>query len=245
VLYGAGATLLLPVSGYEAAVYELYPLDSARRPLLSDVTFERSGGSATGEQLRILSAGRHVHLLNPGTVASVTVDGKQADPVSLGISASDADRVLTNGGVHTAGARLDGEVTLQKGDVQSRFVVMLHPDTAFHGAAFPGLQLQVDGKTVKGTLQQQKGVWAVYSVLLADDAAAGKHRFSLELEKTAKVNGWSGHAEAWISTQYHPAARTVSITTRAPVTEPATLPGGYEQGALKKDVTLGGGDLRL
>ena len=245
VLYGAGATLSLPVSGYEAAVYELYPLDSARRPLLSDVTFERSGGSATGEQLQILSAGRHVHLLNPGTVASVTVDGKQTDPVSLGISASDADRVLTNGGVHTAGARLDGEVTLQKGDVQSRFVVMLHPDTAFHGAAFPGLQLQVDGKTVKGTLQQQKGVWAVYSVLLADDAAAGKHHFSLELEKTAKVNGWSGHAEAWISTQYHPAARTVSITTRAPMTEPATLPGGYEQGALKKDVTLGGGDLRL
>lgn len=245
VLYAAGATLSLPVSGYEAAVYELYPLDSATRPLLADVTFQRSPGSATDDDVQVLNAGSRVRILNPGKVASVTVDGHKADPEHLGLPASDSAMVLTSHKLHADGARLQADLSLATGDVQSRFIVMLHPDSAFQGAGFPKVRLQVDGKTVTATMQRQKGVWAVYSVMLGDKEAAGKHSFRLELETDAKVSHWTGRADAWISTQYHPQGRKVSITTRTPGQDALTLPGGYEPGALKKDVSLGGGRLRL
>ena len=244
-LYATGATVTLPVSSYESAVYEVYPLDSARRPLVAGVTFQRTGGAATGYGIKILQAGNQARILNPGEVTSVTVDGKQAAPTDLGLPASGISKVVTDKQVSVRGSSLDAGVDLAAGDVDSRFIVFLHPDSVSRGRVFPDAQLVVDGKAVKATVQQQKGVWAVYSYRLPNDQATGKHSFRLELKGSAGTATWKGRGDAWLSTQYKPHAETLSIISRAPVQKEVIPPGAFEDGALKKVVSLGGGNLQL
>ena len=75
-LYSTGATITLPLQGYEAAIYEVYPLQNASRPLLAGVTYEPTEETSHQYGMHILQAGSEVKLLNPGNVSSITLDGK-------------------------------------------------------------------------------------------------------------------------------------------------------------------------
>jgi phenylpropionate dioxygenase-like ring-hydroxylating dioxygenase large terminal subunit len=68
--YKAGETLMLPLGGYETAVYEMYPLAEAKEPLLAGVTFATLHRDAKSEEVLVQSAGKNAVLLNP-EIASV------------------------------------------------------------------------------------------------------------------------------------------------------------------------------
>lgn len=241
-LYGAGATLTLPLAPYEAAVYQVYPLDSATRPLLAGVTFQEDARKGSAYRMQVLEAGTQVRLLNPEGITSVTVDGRETAAVAPGIAATGAARVIGDKELHVSGSALEATVDLSRDDRSSRFEVLLRADSGFRGKPFPELSFQVDGKTVTPTVQQQKGLWTVCSFPLPE-GTTGRHRFRVALKGGGST--WQGTASAWLSTEYQPAAHEVSIGTAYPVQEGPMPPSPYEAGALHRDVSLGGGTLHL
>jgi hypothetical protein len=142
-------------------------------------------------------------------------------------------------------AELDAKLTLDKGDLQPRFVVFLHPDSTYKGKSFPDGKLLVDGKEVKATEQHQKGVWSAYSLVLTGDKVKDTHTFRFELNKNNNGDSWKGTADAWLIAQHEQPVQTISITTKEKIETAPMPPSPYQPGAIQKEMHLGSGVLNL
>ncbi len=239
-LYAAGATITLPLKGYESAIYEVYPLDSAHRPLLADVSFREIRAGGNNYQIDVLETGKEAGFLNPAAVASLKVDGQEIrQPLALDLRESETGDLGTH---HLNFTGNSVTATVQFGDdvLQPRFIVFLHPDSAYQGKTFPEGELVIDGKAVKSTRQQQKGVWSVYSYMLKGKAS-GSHTFSLELQQSDKVKQWEGHVEVWLIGQHKIEPVAVTVRTKNQVKAEPMPPSPYEKDAVGYQVKLGEG----
>lgn len=245
-LYAAGATVRLPLEGYETAVYEVFPLDAATRPLLAGATFN-AGEAAGSLNLAVLDHGSGVRILNPAAVSSVMVNGSAASADDISLPAVATEPVLRSKSLRFKGASLTSRLDLDATSVEMRFAVFLHPDTAFEGKAFPEATLTVDGKKVKPDAQSQKGVWGVYSFPLPEGKVAGRHSFVFQLSAAKKgTSGWAGRAEVWVIAQQKRAPTTVTLVPRQTAAKGGMRPmppSPYDAGALPVQVHLGDGRL--
>lgn len=245
-LYAAGATVSLPLGGYESAIYEIYPLDSARKPLIAGVTFQADSASGTKQyNMEVLQSGPTVRILNPGDVTGITIDGEKMSADNITVPEKVETPVLSDKNISFKGAGIQSELTFSSQTVQPRFVIFLHPDNDHKGKTLPEGTLSVDGKKVDATIQQEKGVWQVYSYVLPKDNVPGKHRFSFELNESGRSASWKGTADVWIITQQKQDGHTISVTTKQVVVERPSPPDPYEKGALKENINLGSGALSL
>ncbi|HEX5555875.1 MAG TPA: alpha-galactosidase [Chitinophagaceae bacterium] len=244
-LYAAGATVDLPLSGYETAIYEVYPLDSARGPLLAGATYSLQSQGGDHYDLHILQTGKTVRILNPAIVSGIKVGDSQMNADDLKLPGGNRPQALSSKNLSFHGDRLQSKLSFGKDVLHPRFVVFLHPDSAYKGKGLPEGKLLVDGKEVKATKQQQKGVWSVYSYPLPTGEAEGAHRFEFRLSGGHGATAWKGSADVWLMLQQRQPAQTVSITTKEPSPEKPMPPSPYETDAIKKDVHLGDGRLSL
>lgn len=245
-LYAAGATVDLLLDGYETAVYEVFPLDAATRPLLAGVTFtgKDAGGSLS---LAVLDHGSRVRILNPSAVSAVSVNGTPASADDITLPAAAATPVLRSKSLHFKGASLTSRLDLDASSTEARFVVFLHPD-AVKGKASPEATLTIDGKKVTPTVQSQKGVWSVYSFPLPQGQVTGRHSFVFTVSrgKHAGTSAWKGRADVWVIAQQKRGATTVTLAPRQGAAKGAMRPmppSPYDAGALPVQVHLGGGRL--
>src|SRR5699024_181599 len=243
-LYAAGASISLPLSGYESAIYEVYPVDAVDRPLLAGVTFKEHENQGNSYQIDILKPKGNIHLLNPQSVTSVKVNGEERTPLDLKIPLINRKRF------HQFSTNFNGDnlkVKLNFGDEMRlpRFVVMLHPDSAYQGEAFPKGVLTLDGKSVKPTVQKQDGVWSVYSYQLDDKNVSGKHTFNFDIERNKETNEWEGVADIWLVSQKKVQPISVSMTTKNKIDEESMPPSPYEKDAVGIQVKLGEGAISL
>lgn len=63
-LYAEGATLSVDLGAYETAVYKVYPLSKASRPLITDMIFEEDF-SGENMELAVIASGENPGILNP------------------------------------------------------------------------------------------------------------------------------------------------------------------------------------
>ncbi len=243
-LYAAGATVTLPLKGYESAIYEVYPVDSARRPLLAGVTFKEHENKGNAYQIDILKPIGNIHLLNPQRVTSVKVNGEERTPLDLKIP------LLNRKRFHHFTTSFNGDnlkVKLKFGDEIKlpRLVVMLHPDSIYRGEALPKGALALDGESVKPTIQEQDGVWSVYSYQLDDKNVSGKHVFNFDIERNGETNEWKGMVEVWLVSQKKIQPISVSMTTKNKIDEQSMPPSPYEKDAVSMQVKLGEGAISL
>ncbi|TAN13494.1 MAG: hypothetical protein EPN37_13525 [Chitinophagaceae bacterium] len=244
-LYSAGATIDLPLEGYESAIYEVYPLDSAKKPLLAGVTFEVKSAEGNHTEINVLKAGKEVKLLNPRFVNAVSMDGSNQPLNNLSISNRDNEKILDSKQLSLNGSAINSELDFSKDVITPRFVVFLHPDSAYQGKPFPEGKLVVDGREVKATRQEQNGVWSDYSFMLPEDKSAGKHTFQFIISPNSKVTNWSGKADVWLITQQRQDVQSVRITTKESIKRIPMPPSPFYNHAIKKVMELGNGNISL
>ena len=142
------------------------------------------------------------------------------------------------------GSVMDARLNLDKDDLQPRFVVFLHPDTAYRSKSVPEGKLLVDGREVNATMQTQKGMWSAYSFVLTGDKN-GSHTFRFELDKNNDVGAWKGSADIWLIAQRKQQVQTISITTKEKIENAPMPPSPYEPDAIQKEIRLGSGELNF
>ncbi len=241
-LYSAGATITLPLKGYEAAVYEVYPLKDAKRPLLAGADFEVTKNEGNSYSLNLLNSTDEVKFLNPSIVFNVKVGNNDVSVDRLNLSSNPFKEGIKNLQNDFDKNVVKTSVTLDAGNVSARYIVFLKPDSLFSGKDFPEFILSVDGKKIQPTIQQQKGSWATCSYQVTGE---GKHDFRLELIPTDKTKKWNGEANVWLSSQQKQRGKEIEITTNETIVIPSMPPSPYEKGALMQNVFAGKGQISL
>ncbi|MEO8821865.1 MAG: hypothetical protein ABI374_13535, partial [Ginsengibacter sp.] len=241
-LYAAGATITLPLQGYEAAIYEVYPLKSAKRPLLAGADFEVTKKEDRHYTMHLLDNGSDVKFLNPSMIESVKINNKEENINRLNVRTSEEKQPLTDLQNNFRNGEIKTDLTLPNNMVSARYVVFLKTDTSFNGKNFPEIVLNVDGKKVKPTIQQQQGSWATYSFKTTE---TGKHNFELKLNQSDKVKNWKGEANVWLIVEQKKAGNDFEITTNESIKVPPMPPSPYAAGVLMQNIFLGKGTLVL
>ena len=241
-LYAAGTTITIPLQGYEAAIYEVYPLKDAKRPLLAGADFEVKKADERHYSLHLLASDNNIKFLNPAMIENVKIDGKEENVDRLRINSKPPKEGLDKLKNNFGNNNIKTEVALNEGIVSARYIVFLKPDSSFNGKDFPAFVLTVDGKKIEPTVQRQNGSWATYSY---EVSGAGKHNFQLNVNSTDKVKNWKGEAKVWLSTQQKQAGNQVDITTIETIKNPPMPPSPYSPGALMQNIYVGKGELNL
>ena len=241
-LYAAGSTITLPLEGYEAAIYEVYPLKDAKRPLLAGADFEVIKSEDNQYSLNLLGNSSDVKLLNPSFVSAVKINNAEANINRLNVTSASATKALKSLKNNFENKSIRTNANLNDGIVSARYIVFVKPDSSFNGKDFPSFVMSVDGKKVEPTVQQQKGSWATYSYPVT---GAGNHNFELKLNETDKVKKWKGAATVWLTIQQKQPGKQVEITTNEAIEVPPMPPSPYAEGALMQNVLVGKGELNL
>ena len=241
-LYAAGATITLPLQGYEAAIYEVYPLKEAKRPLLAGAEFEVDKSSDHDYGIHLLDKNGEVKFLNPTMISTVKIDNHETKVDQLNIGSISFEESLKNFKIDFDKGQIKTRVILNKEIVLARYIVFLKPDSLYNGKDFPAILMNIDGKKITPTVQQQKGSWATYSFPVI---GSGNHTFELKLNSNDKEKNWKGEANVWITTQQKQEGKQVDITTNETIKVPPMPPSPYAGGALMQNIFVGKGELNL
>jgi hypothetical protein len=191
-LWKAGETATVPLSGYEAAVYEIAPLSEAKEPLLAGVVFEEGQASGRGRTLSILETTPEAKILNPSTLSSVMSGGKTVAPAALKVVSAPIGTVR---GTKERAAGLTVDLTVSPAARSALLAVLVRPAEGAAGKADPEVVLTLDGAKVSAGRVANKGVWAWYSF----PVASGKHALSVHVSPGRGAKSWAGSAEVWLS----------------------------------------------
>ncbi len=241
-LFSAGATITLPLDGFETAVYELYPLSRATRPLLAGVEYDQDSSSGTAYGFNVLHVDSTVQLLNPGMVTALRVQGNQM-PLNLKqIPRQIEDSPYSGARIQFGDSTVTAFLELSPADIQARYVLFLRPDPAHKGKPFPGAALEVDHQAVKATRQMQQGLWACYSFVLRDP---GSHQLGFTLKRNSRVSQWQGDARIWLVSQIRRPDYRVELETQSAIPTRPELPSPFEGHVAKVNAHLADGTLKL
>jgi hypothetical protein len=191
-LHRTGERVEIPLLGYEAAVYEVYPLSEAAEPLLAGATFVESHRSETERTLRVLDVGSEVRLLDPSAVASLRVAGRACGDASA-VAVARRPPPLSGHGVTAQGNSLRVQATLAERLRGAKLAVLLRPEAPSQGGKDPELRCTLDGRAVAPTTISVPGVWAWVGV----PVSPGRHEFELEIGAPDGMP-WIGVAQAWL-----------------------------------------------
>lgn len=241
-LYAAGSTITLPLDGFEAAVYELYPLRQATHPLMAGVVYDQPSVVGNNYSFDVLSSGGETRILNPWLVNQVNVNGSPVPVNQITLPQPVKDSMVTASQLRFQGNQVLTDLSLDSNDLEPRYTLFLRPDEAYKGKSFPTVQLTLDGKPVKETRQMQYGLWACYSIVLPSN---GTHTIGFTLSGTARVKDWKGNAEIWLISQQKQPDVMVRIESNQSLVDKPTLPSPFHGHSVKINQELGKGELQL
>lgn len=215
-LHRAGERVEIPLLGYEAAVYEIYPLAETDEPLLAGVTFLESRRDATSRTLRVLDAGSEVRVFGPSASATVRVSGNPQNDVAA-IAVPARPPLAPAATVGAEGHRLRIAATVGDRARGVRVAVLLRP--AAPSGTDPDVRCTLDGRTVTPAKVSVPGVWAWVNV----PVRPGRHVLELE-PRSADGTPWSGTAQAWLVGAERVKPMEATLTSRRTMPAARSLP---------------------
>jgi hypothetical protein len=235
-LVRSGDAVALPLSGFEAAVYEIRPLREVAEPLLADVVFEERVATGAVRTLDLLTAGPEARVLNPERLAPGQPPLDAARLAALRRPeepAASAARVTGTGAVLAVSLRVAASAR------QATLGVLLRPEASSRGAADPVVAITLDGSAARAEVVRAAGVWAWHTLALTP----GKHAVELRVAPGQGGTAWSGTAQVWLTGARAVPARTVTLTAAAPLASRPLPPTGRGRDQLPFVERLG--DARL
>ena len=197
-LFHEGDAVNFELTGFETAIYEIYPLSAAQKPLLAGVEYSNLDVQPSRATYRVYATKGEVRLLNAGRVARAEVNGRSVRPGELSLEQLEPGPVVSQVQVQGKSGRKRGRVAIRlrvdPSWASGELAVLVNPDAEHAGGAEPDVVFKLDGHKVEPEVQKLKGYWRWLKV----PVAAGKHTAELTLKPADKGQPWSGTVEAWL-----------------------------------------------
>jgi hypothetical protein len=215
-LYAAGATLELPLQGYETGIYEIYPLEKATEPLLAGVTFDVVKEKENDYVLKVRNIDKQVRLLNPWIVKNIKISGQEVPLYQLQSSLSmkplpEPVKAASMTAV-TGGAAVDFSV--EEPSTTADLVFLVEPLTQANVSVY------LQGKKVETKEQHQEGKWAWYKVKVGP----GQHNARIKIQPVDKKIKWAGKISAWVIGARKPPGKEVQFDLVRGLSEQRPMP---------------------
>jgi hypothetical protein len=237
-LYASDSEMVIPLQGYETAIYELYPLEEALAPLLAGVIYEALPASGNDYVVKFYEAGGGTRILNPGRVASLRFKGKTIDPEKFSIPVRYLKEPVSLGSVRLAAedrSEIHIKFKLLSPAEKATLAVLLEPARKTEGEQDPEVTAFLDGKEVKATVEKQKDRWGWYLL----EVEPGKHASRIVIA-SAQEEQWTGKVSAWLVCSMRPEGREVSFGLTQNLTRQRAMPPlPWPSGEIRKNVKLG------
>ena len=238
-LYSAGESCEIPLEGYETAIYEIYPLREANIPLLAGVIFDSVMAKGKVYAIKIYKATEDARILNPEKIKSITYAGKNIGIADLSISAEPLSESVSDYSVKSASGERHSEIevkfTLQESSPEATLAVLLEPTGNSSRLELPKTTIFLDGKEETIKHEEQKGLWAWYTV----DVTAGQHFAKIHLEPVQGKESWSGRAFVWLVCRQKQKGTEIAFELKTDIFERPMPPLPWPAGELRINVKLG------
>jgi hypothetical protein len=238
----AGASLEISLDGFETAVYEIYPLEDAKEPLLAGARFDVNAVSGYRYDLSVYDGSENIVFLNPDKIKESNRGGID-DMITWDESKKNVPAVKS----HTAplfrpGKEVNTLETMLECDPSMKdatFAVLLKPAKESEKAPFPVFTFRVNGKEVKVAQELEKGQWIWYKVPIGPDAK----KVVAMIKKDRKSGSWKGKASVYLICRQKENPTQYVLTAREPVNARPTPPRPFENGVFQKTTLLGDEDI--
>ena len=244
-LFKTGSRINLPLDGYEMAVYEVYPLDEAKGPLVTGGRldgFKESNGKLTVNFYP--EPGAKPGILNPASLDRATVNGKTASLERFAVPAQASSALCTNANVRVLGPEQGpgGAINVTVGESlnDARLAVLVQPTGASRNAADPTVTVVLDGKNVEPVREEQQGKWGWYSM----PVAPGAHRAEVSLAAPG-TKRWTGRVEAWLVGMEHASPVVLEFGLKGKWEPKPMPPAPWPEGNVRRTIRIGQTDIAI
>jgi len=184
--YAAGDKVRISLHGFEAAIYELRPVEDLAGPLPVDAVFE-----ADADGIRLLEVGKRPGVVGPGRFKR---GGKDCPPSAWAALTAPPTLIAAGVSVNPLESGLEVEFSLDGSARRATLGFLILPGR--EGEPDPSLKVESDGRAVETGRVSQPGKWHWLTV----EVGPGKHRLFLAAKKNASsAEKWTGRAEVWLS----------------------------------------------
>lgn len=190
-LYKTGDKIDISLQGYETAVYEIYPIETAKEPIISGVVFEK-----TGNEINILKEINEVKVLNPGGY-KFFINEKEVKGNLLSKQNLKQPEFLSASQIKQNENKFSIMIQKNESVEKGELAILLKPEEISKEAKLPTVKVLVNGKEVLAELQKQEKTWCWYSVELTDNT----NNIELEFLNNKDVKNWAGKGEIYFSGQ--------------------------------------------
>jgi hypothetical protein len=208
VLVSSGSSLTFDLKGYETAVYEIFPLKEAQRPLLAGAVFTASQ-TDNGYKINVLHVDPKeggAHFLNPDQYPNVRMNNQQMSAGEISLSASNTPAVVRKSSVHHPEKnQLTLNIDIDSSLSRATLAVLLK--TRSDSKHNPSVTVNVDGKQQEVKVQELSGHWGWYKVPISSE----EHKVNITLSKTKKLKSSSGLASLWLFGNQKVKAKTLTV----------------------------------
>jgi len=240
-LFRSGEMLNIPLNPWETAVYEVYPLERAVRPLVAGVpyTFMREDGGKCAVILHDRS--RELTLLNPELVRDVSVDDAPADIRSALHRAARASSPLLSGSGAIESAGKPGALNIRgtlDPSVDSAFVELLLAGDG--NSPLPTCLIYDDGRNERRLpVLSATGRYMWLKLDVEGRAFSGV----LRLEMRDSAVPWKGRVSAWVKSSGNLPATRIVLTLRGEMKNESMPPVVHPPQKTSTRVKLGDADM--
>ena len=230
--YRSGERFVIPLEGYETAVYEIFPVGEATEPLVAGPSFTASVLSDGRYELVCSGGTGEVRLLNPRLVTSATLDGKAASPTSLAFPSARTSPLVTEFSVRPrSGSTFEVGFTLADFAMDGKMAILLTPDGS--AKVPPSVAGTIDGKVVTFKTEQREG----RSQWFTAEVSPGKHALVVTIEQEKEA--WRGTASLWMIGRQKKTPVVLSFGMQARAAERPMPPHPWNPGEVRENVRVG------
>lgn len=208
-LVKTGDNVLLPLEGYETAIYEIYPLEEAKKPLIAGRVFEWKKISGLVGELLCYPGGQEAFFLNPEFLTGVEINGENFAPNQVKLPPLIEAAKIETSSIALQDGLLGFELNLRPSVKKAVLAFLLEPDSSNKGEPLPQVKLWVDDQEKTLTREEQEGSW----VWLKTDLEAGIHHLRAHFSPLGKGNeslsSWQGQLSIWLISEEVPSSTLI------------------------------------
>jgi hypothetical protein len=233
-LLNAGDLVEIPLTGFETAVYEIYPLKEASVPLLADAIFETDGCQEDQYRIRILETGSDLRLLNPSLIKCLSSEGKPVDPgrlnfrKELSVPVLERERVRLETESH--GSCLKADLTVNASLTSGRLAVLFESHEKEKGLELPRIRVHRNGQDLEPRILEQKGKWKWIQI----PVSPGRH--SIEINFTPPKG--SVNLSVWLIAQKRFPSTPLTLQLKEKSQLPPQPPRPWPKQVMKRIIKL-------
>ena len=196
--------ILLPLNGYETAIYEIYPVEEAQKPLIAGCLFEWKKISDQRGELVCYPGDQPAFFLNPEFLGEVEIKGEKLSPRQVKLPPLiEATKVETSA-INSEDGLLEFDLNLHSSVKKAMLAFLLEPVTDDKGLPLPQLKVWVDGQERALSPEKQEGSWAWFKINLEAGSHHLRAHFVHRSEENQSSPTWRGKLSLWLVSEETP-----------------------------------------